>query len=179
MVICNVGRFSAEKGQLSLLDANRALCARTRRPVVWLLCGDGATLAEARQRAAAQSMTNVIFTGRTTAVREMLTASDVFVMPSDYEGMPNAMMEAMVAGLPCVSTSRSGITDVARDGLEALYYEPGETARLVEHLQHLAENPARAHALGVAARSRIAQFDVVSQVNSFEAILDGVRSPLE
>lgn len=177
MVICNVGRFSAEKGQLSLLDANRALCARTRRPVVWLLCGDGATLDEARAAAAAQSMTNVIFAGRTSAVREMLAASDVFVMPSDYEGMPNAMMEAMVAGLPCVSTSRSGITDVARDGIEAMYYEPGDTALLVEHLYNLAENPSRAQAMGLAARSRIGEFDVVRQVGCFEAILDGLASP--
>ena len=68
-------------------------------------------------------MTNMIFPGRTAGVGEVLAASDIFVMPSDFEGMPNAMMEAMAAGLPCISTTRSGARDVARDGIEALYYD--------------------------------------------------------
>ena len=176
VVIVNVGRFSPEKGQLSLVDANRRLLPRSPRPIVWLLCGDGHTLADVQAAAAAQSMTNVVFTGRTTVVADILAASDVFVMPSDYEGMPNAMMEAMAAGLPCVSTARSGIRDVARDGIEALYVEPGDVATLVEHLVSLIADTDRRERMGLAAKSRIRQFDVTRFVRCFEEQLDGLAS---
>ena len=121
-------------------------------------------------------MTNVVFAGRTNAVADILAASDVFVMPSDFEGMPNAMMEAMAAGLPCVSTTRSGVRDVARDGIEALYYEPGDVTTLVEHLVSLIADTDRAGAMGLAAKSRIREFDVTRFVRCFEDQLDGLAS---
>jgi glycosyltransferase involved in cell wall biosynthesis len=176
VVITNVGRFSAEKGQLSLIEANRLL-SRSPRPIVWLLCGDGATLGDVQAAAAAQSMTNFVFTGRTTGVAEILAASDLFVMPSDFEGMPNAMMEAMAAGLPCVSTTQSGARDVARPGVEALYYEPGDIASLVEHLGSLIADTERARSMGSAAKSRIREFDVPRFVRCFETVLDDLPSP--
>jgi glycosyltransferase involved in cell wall biosynthesis len=177
IVISNVGRFSPEKGQRTLIDANRRLVDHgiTRR-VVWVLCGDGPTLADVKAAAGAMRMDNVVFTGRSTAVRDILAASDIFVMPSDFEGMPNAMMEAMAAGLPCVSTSCSGARDIARDGLEALYYNVGDTATLVSHLCELIEHPDRARALGTAARARIEQFDVSRFVKCFEAVLADLRA---
>jgi glycosyltransferase involved in cell wall biosynthesis len=177
VVIINVGRFSKEKGQLSLVDANRLLLAHSgAAAVVWLLCGDGPMLAEVKAAAAAHAMMNMVFVGRTGAVREMLAASDIFVMPSDFEGMPNAMMEAMAAGLPCISTKRSGATDVAREGIEALYYDAGNTAQLADHLLMLLHNPARARSLGAASIARIRQFSVPAFVHTFEDILDNITA---
>jgi glycosyltransferase involved in cell wall biosynthesis len=173
VVIVNVGRFSKEKGQDSLLEANRVLQTRSQGArIVWLLCGDGASLPDVKAKAAEYGMTNVVFTGRTDAVAGMLSASDIFVMPSDFEGMPNAMMEAMAAGLPCVSTTRSGAVDVARDGVEALYYEPGNANQLADRLECLIAHPAVARTLGEAAAARIKEFDVATFVKNFESILD-------
>jgi glycosyltransferase involved in cell wall biosynthesis len=172
-VITNVGRFSSEKGQPSLVEANRMIQARgTDRRFVWLLCGDGATLPDVRNTADALGMTNMIFPGRTDAVRDMLCASDIFVMPSDFEGMPNAMMEAMAIGLPCVSTNRSGALDVARDGREALYYEPRDAVLLSRHLLRLMNNPDEARAFGAAAAARIREFTVARFVTCFDETLD-------
>ncbi len=173
VVIANVGRFRKEKGQSSIVEANRLLLAhQPARPFVWLLCGDGPTLAAVQAAAKSHGMTNVIFTGRTLAVVDVLSASDIFVMPSDFEGMPNALMEAMAAGLPCISTSRSGARDVAREGLEALYYEPGDTSRLAEHLLTLVNDSERRRALGACAEARIKEFGVPRFVNTFEGLLD-------
>ena len=104
--------FGGEGTGLSV-EANEQLRARrdSLPAFVWPLCGDGPTLDGVRAAAEAHGATNLVFAGRTSEVREVLSASDIFVMPSDFEGMPNAMMEAMVAGLPCVSTRISGATE--------------------------------------------------------------------
>jgi glycosyltransferase involved in cell wall biosynthesis len=175
IVIINVGRFSGEKGQHSLIYANRLLLARgIPRKFTWLLCGDGPTMAEVQGIADGYGMTNIKFLGRTTAVRDMLAASDIFVMPSDFEGMPNAMLEGMSAGLPCVSTRRSGALDVARDGLEAFYYEARDAVTLARHLLRLLEDPAAARQRGDAAAARVKEFPIARFVRAFESALDTV-----
>jgi glycosyltransferase involved in cell wall biosynthesis len=182
VVITNVGRFSGEKGQASLVDANQHLRRAPRGSLpafVWLLCGDGPTLDGVRAAAESHGATNLIFAGRTTEVREVLSASDIFVMPSDFEGMPNAMMEAMVAGLPCVSTRISGATDVARDSHEALYYEAGDAAALASHLTWLMTNPGEARRLGNAAAQRIQEFSVDHAVARFDAVLASLAPPTD
>jgi glycosyltransferase involved in cell wall biosynthesis len=171
-VIVNVGRFSSEKGQHSMVEANRLLQLRgTPGSFIWLMCGDGSTLDDVRSVAEGFGMTNMLFPGRTDAVRDMLCASDIFVMPSDFEGMPNAMMEAMALGLPCISTNRSGALDVARPGIEALYYNPRDAVTLAQHVLSLLEDPARARALGAAAGERIKEFSVARFVGCFEQVL--------
>lgn len=173
VVMTNVGRFSGEKGQHSLVYANRLLLARNiPQRFAWLLCGDGPTMTEVQGLAAGYGMTNMTFLGRTTAVRDILCASDIFVMPSDFEGMPNAMLEAMAAGVPCVSTRHSGARDVARDGREALYYDARDAVTLAYHLLRLLEHPAEARQMGVAAARRVTDFPIDRFVRVFESSLD-------
>ena len=176
IVILNVGRFSNEKGQMSLVEANHLLLQRgTAPPYRIVLCGDGVTLAPVQAAAASHGMTNMIFPGRTDRVRDWLSAADIFVMPSDFEGMPNAMMEAMAAGLPCVSTTMSGALDVARPDREALYYEPRHALQLAQHLERLMQHRDEARAFGCAAKARIEEFSVNRFVTDFETVLDDVR----
>lgn len=177
IVVSNVGRFSKEKGQQRLVRAMALLPASIAARVTCVLCGDGATLADIQTLATSAGVTNVRFVGRTNNVWELLAASDIFVMPSDYEGMPNAMMEAMAAGLPCVSTTRSGIRDVARDGVEALYFEADDNLGLAKHLQHLVSKPEAASALGRAAAQRISQYTVARLVECFERAITLAEPP--
>lgn len=177
-LITHVGRFSPEKGQSSIIQANERLLSRyPPESFVFVLCGDGPTLPEHQQLAASFGMTNVIFVGRTDEVRDHLCASDAFVMPSDFEGMPNAMMEAMAHGLPCISTTLSGALDVARDGIEALYYKPRDVADLVQHLEWLMDNKDEARAMGRRALARMREFSVPRFVQTFESTLESAIFP--
>ena len=173
VVVTNIGRFSPEKGQRSLIEANRLAGAVAHgRPIVWLLCGDGPLLDDVRSLAASHGLTNVVFAGRTRDVAPVLAASDLFVMPSQYEGMPNAMLEAMAMGLPCISTRLSGARDIARDGVEALYYDWNDAPALAQRVRELLGHAEYARQLGAAARARAREFDVPSFVRCFETILD-------
>jgi glycosyltransferase involved in cell wall biosynthesis len=83
--------------------------------------------------------------------------ADVFVLPSRYpfgEGQPLALLEALAAGLPIVSTSHSGIPDTVRDRREGLLVPPGDTDALAGALSELAADPGLRSALGRRARRR-------------------------
>src|SRR5438309_5284310 len=143
---------------MTAMKANVPLFERYGDHVVWLLCGDGPCMAEVQQYVADRAMRNVRFAGRVDDVGSYLAAADVFVMPSDFEGMPNAMMEAMAYGLPCVSTNRSGALDIARDGVEALYCRPGAADELADRVIALVEDPELRARLGRKARERLQEF---------------------
>jgi glycosyltransferase involved in cell wall biosynthesis len=176
LLLINVGRFSAEKGQMSLMQANRVLLERPPgRRFVWLLCGDGPTMDEVQQFTREHAMRNVVFAGRTDRVRDYLLAADIFVMPSDFEGMPNAMMEAMAQGLASVSTDVSGALDVARDGQEALYFAPRDTPHLVQHLEYLFTHDEERRRMGQRAQVRMQEFTVARAVTRFTEALVVIR----
>jgi glycosyltransferase involved in cell wall biosynthesis len=172
LLLVNVGRFSAEKGQFTILAANEIL--RNRFPAGgfwWLLCGDGVLLPEAKARAEAAGADNVKFAGRTNEVPAVLAAADVFVMASDFEGMPNAMMEAMATGLASVSTNRTGALDIARDGIETLYCNVGAADELADRLSTLIADPAERHRLAAAAATRMQEFTIDKMAGRYNAIL--------
>jgi glycosyltransferase involved in cell wall biosynthesis len=177
VVLLNVGRFSPEKGQMMAMQANVRLFSRYGARVVWLLCGDGPCLDDVRRYVAERGMSNVVFTGRVDEVGAYLAAADVFVMPSDFEGMPNAMMEAMAYGLPCVSTNRSGAVDIARDGVEALYCDPGAAEELADRVMALVDDPERRARIGRNARERLREFSVSRAAQAFDACLQDMIGP--
>lgn len=101
-VVGHVGRFDAVKNHTFLLDVFAAL--RERRPdAVLLLAGDGPLRAEMEKKAAGLGIdSSVMFLGVRPDVARLMQAMDCFVMPSLYEGLPMALVEAQAAGLPCL-----------------------------------------------------------------------------
>lgn len=169
LVIVNVGRFSEEKGQMLLVKAGRQLAERyLDRSICWLLCGDGPTHGDVEAYLNEHDLHNVFLVGRTNDIPSYLSAADIFVMPSDFEGMPNAMMEAMAYGLPCVSTNRTGALDVARDNQEALYVDVGSVEQLCEKISYLLEDPDERQRIGVNAQDRIKEFSIPNMIARFD-----------
>lgn len=172
VMLLNVGRFSKEKGQRTLVDANEILKKTlSGRSFFWLLIGDGPLLAELRNRVWESGVDNVLFGGRMSGVEDALRVADIFVMPSDFEGMPNAMMEAMSAGVACVSTRLSGARDVARENIETLYYEARAPEELATKLAHLIEAPDERRRLGEAAARRMKEFSTERMRQTFDSLL--------
>jgi glycosyltransferase involved in cell wall biosynthesis len=102
-VIGHVGRFDEQKNHIFLLDIFRKVADANPRARL-LLIGDGPLRPSIERRATVLGLTqHVVFAGlRTDVPRVLLGAVDVFVMPSLYEGLPLAGIEAQAAGLPCV-----------------------------------------------------------------------------
>ncbi|MCA9915400.1 MAG: glycosyltransferase family 4 protein, partial [Anaerolineae bacterium] len=113
--------------------------------------------------------------GATDAPETYVRAADLFAMPSEQEGMPNALLEAMACGLPCCASEIGGVVDVLTDAKNGLLSAAGDADALAANLRMLLDNPVRARALGQAARDTIQQrytwSSIVPQVEALYAQL--------
>ena len=180
VVIVHVGRFSKEKGQMLLVQAYRRVIEKHHSEKIYcLLCGDGPTQLEVKDYVNKNKLSEVFFVGRIDNIHSYLSTADIFVMPSDFEGMPNALMEAMSYGLPCVSTNRTGAMDIARDNHEALYVDVGSVEQLAEKLSCLIERPDERQRLGANAKERLKEFSISKMVETFNGHLEEIFENFE
>ncbi|MBI4577604.1 MAG: glycosyltransferase [Planctomycetes bacterium] len=154
------GRLAPHKDLPTLLVAVAGL--RRRGVEVRLdVVGDGPCRGSLERAAAELGIADrVHFLGWRTReeVGLALGRSDVFVLPSLSEGMPNALLEAMAQGLAVVSSSAGGCPEVVEDGVEGILFPPGDAATLARRLDLLHRRPALRAALGERARASTRRF---------------------
>lgn len=96
---------------------------------------------------------NIKFCGVSANISEVLKNAAMFVLTSDYEGIPNALAEAMALGVPCISTdcSPGGAALLIENGINGLLVPCGNSEKVYEAMKILAEDPARAEKMGKQA----------------------------
>jgi glycosyltransferase involved in cell wall biosynthesis len=104
---------------------------------------------------AARERARVVFAGERADVPELLPAFDVFALPSRYEGLPVAVVEAMVSGVPVVATAVNSVPDVVVPGRTGLLVPPQRPDLLARAVAHLLDHPREAKRLATEARARI------------------------
>lgn len=165
-VVITVGRLEEQKGIEFLLWA-AALVLNRIPGCQFLIVGDGPDRDSLQALASALEIADsVFFAGHRGDVPELLKASSVFALASLWEGMPNALLEAMAAGLPVVATSVEGSSEVVESGVSGLLVEPRDVQGLAEALLRLLLNPEDATALANAAQHIAAEMFAKSRVVS-------------
>jgi glycosyltransferase involved in cell wall biosynthesis len=96
----------------------------------------------------------VVFHGTEPEPWRMLAGMDLFVHPSESEGMPNAVLEAAAAGLPIVATPAGGTVEIVLDGVTGLLTPPGDESAMAAAIGQLVDDPELRGRLGAAARAR-------------------------
>lgn len=161
--ILSVARLDEVKGFHHLVEACRILRERGRTFRCEII-GEGGLRGELESRVAAGGLAGIVSLPGAMpqeAVREKLYRAAVFALPSvvaangNRDGIPVALMEAMAAGTPVVSTPVSGIPELVRTGWNGLLAEPGDATALASHLELLMDDPAGAARLAVNARATI------------------------
>ena len=146
-LIVFTGRLSPEKRADDLIRAYERL--RSSFPDVALaVIGSGREEEKLRTLAGG----NVIFPGVVDDTAPWLRAADVFVLPSDTEGMSNALLEAMACGLPCVASEVGAARDLVGEDEAGLLFEAGDEQALEAALARMLKDEAFAEAAGRAAR---------------------------
>lgn len=171
-LVVHVGNIRPGKGHDNLVDAAK------------LLTGDGAPTIVSigtekhpgdLDRVRARAGDTVSFLGRREDALAFTAACDVYVNPSEFEGLPVAVLEAMCLGRPIVATAVGGVPSVIRDGDTGLLVPPGDPAALAAAVRSLLDDPARAARLGKsAARHAHAELDLATMVRCVEAVYDDV-----
>ncbi|MBX3739293.1 MAG: glycosyltransferase family 4 protein [Candidatus Didemnitutus sp.] len=162
--ILAVGRLARQKGFDYLLPA--LACVAERFPD-WRLriIGEGGERARLEKQAAELGLRDrVDLPGLRPEIGVEYAGAKIFVLPSRYEGFPNALVEAMAAGLPVVAAQcRGGIAEIIRDGQNGLLFPPGNVPVLAEALERLMGSADLRERLGGQA-SRVAETYSVARV---------------
>ena len=180
VVVGTVTRLHESKGNEYLVEAARQVLQQ--RPAArFYLAGEGPLrpALEAQARAAGLG-DRFVFLGFVRDVARLLSAFDVDVFPSLWEGTPLTVFEALGAGKAIVATDADGLTDVLVDGRNALIVPRRDAAALADRVVRLIDDPAARTRLSAAARVTAERYDVGAFVRKMERlyeILDEVSRP--
>jgi glycosyltransferase involved in cell wall biosynthesis len=177
-VMVMIGTFKRQKGHTVLIDALRSVAPRHRSLRV-VLVGDGELLHAVRREVEVAGLEeHVHFLGTRRDVDALLAAGDSFVLPSLWEGLPVALVEAMAAGRPVIATAVSGTRQVMIDGTTGWLVPPGDAAALATAIDELLADPARAARMGESGRQRVtSEFGARGQAEHLAALFRASVDP--
>ena len=167
-----VARLFPEKNHHLLLNAF-AQAAKNQPDFRLLIAGEGTQSEAIRAQIENLNLTcQVKMLGVRRDVPRLLAASDVFVLSSDREGLPIAILEAMAAARPVIATAVGNVPDVVRDGETGRLVPPKNQAALAEAIGDLLGDKTRSAALGRAARQVVRNYDVHFMIERYEKLFE-------
>lgn len=172
VAVGTVTRLMPSKGNQFLVAAVPMVLARHPHARVFIV-GEGELRGELEAQARALGLGDrLVFAGFQRDVAAVLSALDIVVFPSLWEGTPLTAFEALAMGKPIVSTDADGLLDVLTDGRDALVVPKHDASQLAGAMNTLIEQPARAQALAEAARQTGTKYDIAAFVRKMERLYE-------
>lgn len=176
-IVLSVGRLSREKDHATLLEAMKMLTKTGSRAVELLIVGDGPERSAIEQRIREFGLIkNIRLTGQVPSAEPYYAIASIAVIHSRSEGSPNALLEAMAAGVPLVATAVGGVPEMVTDRESALLIEPGDASKLAAAVHAVLDDrklasklAARARDLAVTRHSPLARAEEVVRI--YRAVL--------
>ncbi|MDO4740284.1 MAG: glycosyltransferase, partial [Eubacteriales bacterium] len=171
--IVAVGKLMQQKNHAALIRAFGRI--RHKYPQHTLhIYGDGPLRPELERLIEREGLSGRVFLeGWQTNVNERIADAALFVLPSDYEGLSNALMEAVAMGMPCISTDCAGARDLIDHEKSGLIVPVGGEEELAQAMDRLLSDEALAAAYGDAARERAQAFRTDKILSRWEAVIEG------
>jgi glycosyltransferase involved in cell wall biosynthesis len=168
-VVVSIGNLKPQKNAGDFVAAAAKAAARVP-DARFVFLGDGPQKAALQAKAwALGAGDKILFLGWRRDGAQWLAASDVFALTSLWEGLPRALVEAMLSGLPSVCYATDGVVDVLRDGENGFLVPPGDVDAFAERLTRLLTDEALRRRMGAAAAASIGpEFDIDGMVRSQE-----------
>jgi glycosyltransferase involved in cell wall biosynthesis len=154
-LMVTVGRLTTQKGHRHLITAAATVVSRYP-DAHFLFIGEGELQETLQAQAKALGISEHIhFLGIRNDVPDILAVADLFVLPSLWEGLSIALLEAMASGKPIVATAVSGTTQVLIPGKTGLVVPPRDSRALADAITQLLSDPVRAQAMGRVAKQHV------------------------
>ena len=170
--IVTMGRLAPQKNQKMLIEAFAEV--HKSHPYAELhIFGEG-DLREGLQAQITELGLNecVFLRGNLLDVHKQIADAAVFALPSDYEGLSNALLEAMLMGLPCVSTDCAGSDEYIENGKNGLLVHTGQKDEMISALCRLLSDREEAQDFGNAARARVLDLQKDVILEKWYAVLE-------
>ena len=175
--IVTMGRLSVEKNQKMLIEAFSYIADKYPEYSVEIY-GDGPLHDELEQSIRQYNMEKRVFLmGRKDNVKEYVKDASIFVLPSNSEGMPNALLEAMALGLPSIATDCpiGGSAVIINDGVNGFLIPMNDAKTLSEKISSLIDNKDLADRFGMEARKVLVDFNTDKVCSQWEEYLISVK----
>ena len=170
IVIGTVTRLSPQKAPLDFIKAC-SIIAKKNNNAFFVIVGDGNLRFDAEQMVKDLKIENrFIFTGLRRDVPELMTAFDIFVLSSLWEGLPRVLPQAMATGLPIVATSIDGSAEAVEDGLNGFLVPPKMPEEIAKKVIYLIDNPAIANKMGNNGKKLVDIFSAKKMVDDIEKL---------
>jgi glycosyltransferase involved in cell wall biosynthesis len=172
-LLISVGRLRREKRVGVMLEAFARV--RAKRPAILWICGDGPEQRRIESRVRRLKLSDSVrLLGFCRNPYALMRQADLFLLSSDYEGLPNALIEAQSLGLPAVSTRcPHGPDEIIEDGLTGLLTPVSDAEAMAESILRLLEDPVVMEEMSLAARaSARIKFDVRRRSKDWQTVIE-------
>ena len=168
LLIGAIGRLDAQKGHYVLLEALAKV--RKKYPAKLVIIGEGPKHAALEAQIKRLHLADAVWLlGERDDVTAWLSTIDVFALPSLWEGLPNALLEAMALGLPVVASAVDGVPEAVRDNETGLLVPPRQVEPLARRLAELCADPALRTRLVAQARAFVFEhFTLTRMIHQYE-----------
>lgn len=175
--IGTVGRMHGVKDQLTLVKAFIRICLdhpELKTKLRLLIAGDGPLRAQAISLLAENQLADLAWLpGGRNDVSEIMRRLDIFVLPSQAEGISNTILEAMATGLPVIATRVGGNPELVSDGNTGSLVAAGDVQAMAEKILDYVDHPEKRHQHGQNGRQRVLQeFSLTAMVGRYKAVYD-------
>jgi glycosyltransferase involved in cell wall biosynthesis len=172
IVFVTIGRLTKQKNQFLLLQSLAEARGRIGAPIRCLIVGTGELEFQLKSASCGLGISDCVqFLGNRRDIPHLLSAADVFVLSSDWEGNPLSLMEAMAAGKPVIATTVGGVPEMLEHSESGLLVPQGSVQALAHAMILLASNPPIRDRLGhhaaILAKQR---FGVSAMVEAYETL---------
>ena len=174
-VICTIAHLEEHKGVKYLLES-ASLLLQSRNDVSFLVVGEGALKEKLKILCADLKIEeNVIFAGERGDIPEILSLTDIFVLPSLREGLPLTILEAMACGKPVIATNVGGIPEVVKDGVSGILISPKDPEALHSAINELLGDREKLKKMGHNGKRVYSEsFDSKTMIGKIEDLYDSL-----
>jgi glycosyltransferase involved in cell wall biosynthesis len=163
--VCFTGSLVERKGVEYLIDAVKRLKRNNMR---LLISGDGELREKVEQATVADE--RLIYLGYVLNAIEYIKASDLLVLPSIYEGMPNVILEAMAAGTPVLATNVCGISELVENEVNGLLVSPGNPGEIAMCINTMLDDRSLVRRFADISSQKVAYFNVLRMTREYEQL---------
>lgn len=155
IVLLFIGNLLKDKGVNDLIKAFSKLCKQNLKTHL-IYIGDGPYKSDLQDKISEYKIgTKVHLIGKKphSEIHRWLNVSDIFILPSYHEGVPNVLLEAASCSRAIIATNVGGISEIIEDGKSGILINKGSVPELISALNHLISNPATIKSIGQEART--------------------------